>query len=91
MTRSLPLGPVTTGLALVVLIVAALAALQGTHTPPANGVARAGPAPQSALAETLDRCRLAGPEGAADPACRSAWAESRNRFFSSSLTETSDE
>ncbi len=96
---ALPLGRITIGLAILAVVIAGVLAGQAVHDARSGEVRVVTIAPRAALpatptaslAETLDRCRLAGPSGADDPACRSAWAESRDHFFSHPAAETSDE
>jgi conjugative transfer region protein TrbK len=96
MTRSLPLGRVTIGLAILALIVAAVLAGHAieagrAETRAANGVRVVTVAPKAPLAAALERCRLSGPASGDDPACRAAWSEARESFFSRPLPESSDE
>lgn len=92
----LPLGRLTLGLAVLALIMAAVLAGHAVEAARsdeagARGVGVVTLAPQTPLAATLERCRLSGPASADDPACRAAWAETRERFFSRPLPESSDE
>lgn len=96
---ALPLGRITVGLAILAVVIAGVLAGQAVHDARSDDVQVVTIAPRAprsvtsteTLAETLDRCRLAGPSGADDPACRSAWAQSRDHFFSHPTAETFDE
>ena len=92
----LPLGRLTLGLAVLALVVAAVLAGHAVEAArfeekAASGVRVVTLAPQTSLAATLERCRVSGPASADDPACRAAWAASRDHFFSRPLPESSDE
>lgn len=96
MTRSLPLGRITVGLAVLALLLAAVLAVHAVEAGRAeatafNGVRIKSVAPQAPLAAALERCRLSGPVSGEDPACRVAWAEARENFFSRPRPESSDE
>jgi len=96
---ALPLGRITVGLAILALVIAGVLAGQAVQDAKSGEVRVVTIAPRAprhrtsteTLAEALDRCRLAGPSGADEPACRSAWAQSRNHFFSHPTAEISDE
>ncbi len=88
---ALPLGRITIGLAALAVIIAGILAGRAVDDARSGAIRVVTIAPQTPLSATLDRCRLSGPGGADDPVCRSAWAESRNRFFSRPLLESSDD
>lgn len=88
---ALPLGRITIGLAALALIIAGVLAARAVDDARSGEIRVVTITPQTPLSATLDRCRLSGPGGASDPACRAAWAESRDRFFSRPLPESSDD
>ena len=88
---ALPLGRITIGLAALALVVAGVLAGRAVDDARSGEIRVVTITPQTPLSATLDRCRLSGPASADDPACRVAWAESRNRFFSRPLPESSDD
>lgn len=71
-----PLGVATLVLAVCAIGAAALIASDEVQPPPAVQTR-----PADRLSEQLRQCRGLGVDGADDPACRAAWAESRRRFL----------
>jgi len=62
---------------------AALTAVQPWHLPVASldPTVLAAPAATDPLTRELARCREIGMAADSDPACKAAWAENRQRFF----------
>ncbi|WGM45864.1 hypothetical protein KOAAANKH_00729 [Brevundimonas sp. NIBR10] len=87
---TLPLGRVTLGLAVLAVVVAGVIAGRSVRDDQAREVRVMTIEPRSPLSETLDRCRLSAAAGE-DPACRAAWARSRDRFFSHPAPERADD
>lgn len=86
-TDGLTLARVIQGLAVVAVLAAGLLAARIAGAD-AEGRTPTVVKPQpSSLSSTLERCRLAGPSSSDDPACRSAWSESRARFFTRPVPE----
>ena len=94
MTRSLPLGRVTIGLAALALVVAAVLAghavehARSEDGRPSRAVRGVAVRSDTLRTSTLERCRLSGPAAANDPACRAAWADARETFFARPLPES---
>ena len=81
-----PIGIRTFSFAIAVVAIiaaAALTAVQLSHVPviSLDAIVLAAPAATDRLARELVRCREIGMAADNDPACKAAWAENRQRFF----------